>query len=138
MKNLILIISIFFGSFASIAQFPSTPAKIVNKTSCHMYVILFMSDASCILTNSTTYAIPPHTVFTSPAPSPGSWYEYAFIADTPTANPSCYYQKVDVPWASCTTLSSQETGASCCGPMITSTWIIGGSNPSEPSLYILE
>lgn len=137
MKNLILVLSILFGSLAASAQNPSVPARIGNRTACTMYVKLMRVNPGCNLTLTTTYVVPPFSVITTAAPPPGEWYDAALVSDDPMFNPMCYYQKVSVPWALCTPYGVTVTGPSCCGPNLISTWAAGGL-PSSPFLIIYQ
>ncbi len=136
MKRLLLTLVVALLTLAASAQPPSNPMRIGNRTACTIYVKVMEVDASCGMT-LTTYVVPGYGVITTLPPAPGSWYEAALVADTPTFNYLCYYEKVSTPWAMCTPYNTSETDVSCCGPTLTSSWIMGGS-PASPFLIIYQ
>lgn len=137
MKNLVVTLALAFSTLFAAAQNPSVPARIGNRTACTIYVKMMITDISCGLTLSTTYAVPPFGVIATLAPPPGTWYDGALVDDDPTFSGTCYYQKLSVPWALCTSYPTVAAAPSCCGPVLISDWNMGGS-PLAPFLVIYQ
>lgn len=135
MKKFLLIIAVFLGSLTAFSQNPSVPARIGNRTGCTIYVKLMVTDINCNMTLSTTYVVPPYTVIGTLPPPAGWWYDGAWVVDNAAFSIGCFYEKVSVPWALCTPYNVSETGASCCGPVLTASWGLGGT-AAAPFLII--
>lgn len=139
MKKLGLFTIAIFTAFLSFAQPPSI--KVVNETDCMMYAFLVEVDGAC----NTAYhnvAVPANSVLVVPATLVGGAFELALVTDTfaPYIY-TCYYVKVQVPWATCISgYPSTAVAASCCAssPIIKSTWEHPYSSASQPYLFIYD
>jgi hypothetical protein len=139
MKNLLLSVSILFGSIMAMGQNPSVAMSIYNRSDCDIFVQVMATNGSCF-NMLTTYSVAPYTTIMTLPPVSGTWYQAALVADTPTFDNSCYYQKVKVPWG-CATLFYPTTSTlapSCCGPDLACTMDPGmtGGSPAAPMLII--
>lgn len=138
MKKFSLLLLAFVATLTSFGQPPSI--KVVNETDCMMYAYLFEVDGACNITTHNV-AVPANSVLLVNAIAGGA-FEFALVTDTfgPYVY-SCYYVKVQVPWATCVSgYPSTMVGASCCptSPEIKSTWEHPYSSIAQPYLFIYD
>lgn len=138
MKKFSVLFLAFIATLTAFGQPPSI--KVVNETDCVMYAYLFEVDGACNITTHNV-AVPANSVVLVNALAGGA-FEFALVTDTfgPYVY-TCYYVKVQVPWATCISgYPSTMVGTSCCAssPVIKSTWEHPYSSVTQPYLFIYD
>ncbi|NOQ73974.1 MAG: hypothetical protein GQ574_18355 [Crocinitomix sp.] len=138
MKKLVLLFAVLFTALGAMAQPPSI--KVVNETDCMMYVLLYEVDGACSITTHNV-AVPANSTFLVNAVV-GGHFEFALVTDTfGPYDLSCYYVKVQVPWATCVSgYAPTMVGSTCCAssPTVKSTWEHPYSSAAQPYLFIYD
>lgn len=139
MKKLLLFCAVFLVALYSNAQPPSI--KVVNETDCMMYAYLIEYNASCASATHNV-AIPPNSTVVVNSSLAGGHFELALVTDTfGPYDYSCYYVKVQVPWANCVSgYPSTAVSSTCCAasPIVKSTWVHPPSTAAQPYLFIYD
>ena len=139
MKKFSFLFAFLFIAVSGMAQPPTI--KVTNDTDCMMYVHLIEANAACS-TATHDVAVPPNSVIGVNSTLPGGHFEFALVTDTfGPYDYSCYYVKVQVPWATCFSGYPSEDGASTCcaaSPLVKSSWVMPPSSPSLPYLFIYD
>lgn len=139
MRKLLLFCVALVATLTSFAQPPSI--KVVNDTDCMMYVYLIEYDGACTST-SHNVAVPANSTIAVNSTLPGGHFEFALVTDTfGPYDYSCYYVKVQVPWANCVSgYPFTSVSSTCCpaSPVVKSTWEHPLSTAAQPYLFIYD